>query len=85
MYVKKGDPVKDFATPVNWVRIPLKMGAGSGMGDLSTSTSALGAGSAAQTTYDTWHTAYHGSRPAFVRKILDHGELVPLGNNLTKV
>ena len=28
-------------------------------------------------TEGDWHRAYHGSRAAFIRKILDYGELTP--------
>ena len=65
LYKKKGDPLKDFATPVNWVRFPVK--------HLKSEQST-----------DTWHTTYHGTKPSSFRKILDHGELVPiLGFGLT--
>lgn len=29
-----------------------------------------------------WHVAYHGTKLAFLRKILDHGQLLPLGKDL---
>ena len=30
----------------------------------------------------SWHTAYHGSKLSCLRKILDHGQLLPLGKIL---
>ena len=61
-YKKKGDPAKDYATPVNWVRFALKQ-------------------CRAEQSTESWHTTYHGiSKPLFIRKILDHGELVPLSD-----
>ena len=34
--------------------------------------------SKAEPTTETWHTTYHGTKPSSLRKILDHGELIPL-------
>jgi neuralized-like protein 4 len=31
------------------------------------------------TSRPSWHVAYHGTRLAFLRKILDHGQLLPPG------
>ena len=59
LYVKKGDPPKDFALPLHWTRFPVKP-------------------TKAEPTTETWHTTYHGTKPSSLRKILDHGELIPL-------
>merc|ERR1719273_937286 len=59
LYKKKGDPLKDYATPVNWVRFPVRH-------------------FKSEQSTDTWHTTYHGTKPSSFRKILDHGELVPI-------
>ena len=32
----------------------------------------------AEPTTETWHTTYHGTKTSSLRKILDHGELIPL-------
>ena len=65
LYKKKGDPLKDYATPVNWVRFPVRQ-------------------FKSEQSTESWHTTYHGTKPSSFRKILDHGELVPiLGFGLT--
>ena len=41
----------------------------------------------AEPTTESWHTAYHGTKSSSLRKILDHGELIPLqalGSGLAK-
>ena len=63
LYVTKGDPAKDFSTPINWVRFPMRLS------NTNNSTSS---------STESWHTAYHGTAPSYIRKILDRGELVPL-------
>lgn len=64
LYVKKGNPPRDYATPVNWVRFPLR--------------ASSNVASRAEPSTESWHTAFHGTKSSFIRKILDHGELVPL-------
>merc|ERR1712020_625822 len=50
---------KDYATPVNWVRFPVRQ-------------------FKSEQSTESWHTTYHGTKPSSFRKILDHGELVPI-------
>ncbi|QQP38924.1 Uncharacterized protein FKW44_019642, partial [Caligus rogercresseyi] len=62
-YGSKGDPSRDFGAPLGWARFPLRSSSFKEEGGLSS-------------TRD-WHQAYHPTKPAHIRKILDKGNLIP--------
>lgn len=62
-YFRKGDPPKDFALPFGWCRFALKL-----------TTKAENS-----CVQDKWHVAFHGTKIGAVRRILDNGELLPIG------
>ncbi len=72
-YAKKGDPVRHFALPVGWCRFPI----------------AAAAAAAAHfhhhhnQHHESWHTAFHGSDPGVLRRVLDSGELSQTAGKLS--
>ena len=58
-----GDPKKKYALPIGWVRFPLRR-------DPRHVTTG---------SVDTWHVAYHGTNPGWVRRMLDTGKLLTQG------
>ena len=78
-YLKKGDPPKDYAVPLGWVYFPIKQK------PLKKLQASEEESNASKSTSDDWHKAYHGSKPGMVRKLLDNGELVPMGKTFSNL
>uniref|UniRef100_A0A0K2UFM8 NHR domain-containing protein n=1 Tax=Lepeophtheirus salmonis TaxID=72036 RepID=A0A0K2UFM8_LEPSM len=63
LYLKKGNPPREYGVPTGWVRFPVKRGVRKESEELLS-------------TRD-WHVGYHPTKAAHIRKILDRGNLIP--------
>jgi len=61
----QGDPKQKYALPIGWAKFPLKL-----------PHDRTGNGNEDQ---ESWHVAYHGTNPGWVRRMLDTGKLLAHG------
>ena len=80
---KKGEPAKEYALPEGWVRLPLRQKRCVPVRPEQEDNA--GSGSSGTRSTADWHRGYHGTKPGMVRKLLDNGELVPMGKQMHRV
>lgn len=66
LYSRKGEPPKDYALPFGWCKFNLRM-------PLKTD---------GQGVHDKWHIGFHGTKPGFIRRLLDSGDLLTSSKSL---
>ncbi|XP_077984752.1 neuralized-like protein 4 [Glandiceps talaboti] len=64
LYYTRGQPARDYAVPIGWYRIALKVPPGAQAHDV----------------FNNWHVAFHGTRRDAIRSILDNGQLLMPGD-----
>ena len=64
---RKGEPPREYGVPDGWVRFPIRP------------PPARPKTKRSEDATSGWHRAYHGTKVGMVRRLLDNGELVPMG------